>query len=164
MRRQAAALLHELRMAMDRDIEYEIPTPVLDRAEQNLRSLVLRGGGFEFAYGRDLDRAARALNEAADHASDRGPRSGSADPALKKAQAQLGGWALLGIDDDSQAYLQAIREALRFVRDNSKYPRKKTAKPPTPSASNETFAELPLPASAGLPAEALHIIVRSEPN
>ena len=164
MRRQAASLIHELRVAMDTNDEFESPPEKLDQFEHTLTRLSLRGGAFELAYGRDLNRAARALDEAEGHAADRGPRSGSLDPALKKAQAQLGAWGLLGIEDDSRAYLQALRDALRFATDKTQYPRKKSEKPPSPSPSSWYFGEVPLAASAGLPADALHFVVRSEPN
>ena len=164
MRRHAAWLTRALRTSMEKDGEFEYPSSVLDQVEHSLSSLFLRGGGFEIACGRDLDRAARVLNEAADHASDRGPRSGSADPALIKAQGRLGGWALIGIEDDSRAYLQSLREALHFAQDKTPYPRKKGAQPDAPSASKDTFRELPVPASVGLPADALHLLVRTEPN
>ena len=151
---------------MEADDEHDYPKVALDRMEGSLRGLLLRGGAFELAYGQDLDQASRALNEAAAHASDRGPRSGSADPALKKAEAQLGGWAVLGIEDDSRAYLQALREALRYASDKTKYPRKKgaKAKPSPPSPSTYELREIPVPASAGLPADALHFVLRSQPN
>ncbi|HEY0468866.1 MAG TPA: hypothetical protein VGC79_31960, partial [Polyangiaceae bacterium] len=164
MRKHAAWLSRELRKGLEVDDEYEFPATQLDQLEQTLQSLVLRGGAFEVAYGQDLDRAAQLLNEAAERASDRGPRSGSADPALIKAQAGLGGWALLGIEDDSRGYLLALREALGLATDSSKFPRKKGAKPGTPSASTHGLRQLPLPASAGLPADALHVVFRSQPN
>jgi len=164
MRRQAASLIHALRVAMDSNDEFESPPDKLDQFEHTLARLILRGGAFELAYGRDLNQAARALDEAAERAADRGPRSGSLDPALKKAQAQLGAWCLLGIEDDSRAYLQALRDALCFATDKTQAPRKKGAKPSSPSSSSWTFGEVPLAASAGLPAEALHFVGRSEPN
>jgi len=164
MRRLAALWLQALRAATEVDHEYELPAAVLDQLTHTVGSLLLRGGGFELAYGVDLDRAARALSEAAERARDRGPGSGSADPALKKAQAELGGWALLGIEDDSRAYLAALRDALRLAADKTQYPRKKGEKPAAPSSSNYEFRELPLPASAGLPPETLHIVLRSKPN
>ncbi|HET7542312.1 MAG TPA: hypothetical protein VFK05_20730 [Polyangiaceae bacterium] len=163
IRRQAASLMKELRTAMAADDDEELPPIVLDRLERTFSSLILRGGAFELAFGQDLDQAARVLNEAASNAIDRGPRSGSADPALKKARAQLGGWALLGIEDDSRAYLQALREALRLAADKTKYG-KKGAKPKPPSPSSYDFPELPLPPGAGLPADALHFALRSKPN
>ncbi|HEX2672569.1 MAG TPA: hypothetical protein VHM25_16920 [Polyangiaceae bacterium] len=164
MRRQAASLIHTLRVAMDANDEFESPPDRLDQFEHTFARLILRGGAFELAYGRDLNQAARALAEAAEHAADRGPRAGSLDPALKKAQARLGAWGLLGIEDDSRAYLQALRDALRFATDKTQQPRKKNTKPSSPSPSNWTFAELPLAAPAGLPADALHFVARSEPD
>lgn len=164
MRRQGVSLIHEMRAAMEADAELDSPPAKLDEMERTLGRLVLRGGAFEFAYGRDLNQAARALNEAAERASDRGPASGSADPALKKAQAQLGGWGLIGIEDESRGYLQALRDALRFATDKSKNPRKKGAKSSPPSPSNLEFVELPVPASAGLPSDTIHFAVRNEPN
>jgi len=164
MRRLVASGIQTLMAAAAADNEFEVPAAVMDQMGQIMGSLLLRGGAFELAYGQDLDRAERALSEAAEHAADRGPRSGSADPALKKAQAQLGGWAVLGLEDDSHAYLQALREALRLAADKTKYPRKKGAKATPPSPSKHSFRELPLSPAAGLPAAALHLVVRSEPN
>ena len=164
MRRFAESWIQALRAATEVDNEYELPPAVLDRLTHVVDSSLLRGGGFEVAYGVDLDRAARALKEAAERASDRGPRSGSADPALRKAQAELGGWALLGLEDDSQAFLQALREALRIATDKTPYPRKKGAKPRPPSVSSYELGELPLPPSAGLPQEALHVVLHTKPN
>jgi len=164
IRRQAATWIHQLRTLADADDDDELPPAMLDQMEKGVGSLLLRGGAFEFAYGRDLDRAARALNEAAERASDRGPRSGSADPVLKKAQTQLGGWILVGIEDDSSAYLQALRELLHQAADKTKYRKKKAGKPSPPLPSNLDFRELPLPKSAGLPSDTLHLVVRFEPN
>ena len=164
MRRQAASLIHELRVAMDTNGELESPPDQLDQFEHTLARLILRGGAFELAYGRDLNQAARALDEAAEHAADRGPRSGSGDPALKKAQSQLGAWVLLGIEDDSRAYLQALRDALRFATDKTPHPRKKSVKQSAPSPSSWYFQEVPLAASGGLPADTLHFVARFEPN
>jgi len=164
MRKHAVRLTRTLRTSMEKDDEFEYPRAVLDQVERSIQSLLLRGGGFEIAYGQDLDRAAQVLNEAAEHTSARGARSGSADLALSKARGLLGGWALIGIEDDSHAYLQALREALRFAQDKTQYPRKKGAKSGAPSTSTNTFRELPVPASAGLPADALHVLVRSAPN
>jgi hypothetical protein len=169
MRRHAASLMRELRTAMAAEDDDEMPPAIVDRMEKTFTSLILRGGSFELAFGQDLDQAARVLSEAASHVSERGPRSGSADPALKKAQAQLGGWILLGIEDDSRAYLQAVRDGLRFAADKTKYGKKGTKpkskpKPKPPSPSSYEFPELPIPASAGLPSDALHFVVRSKPN
>ncbi|HEY3252889.1 MAG TPA: hypothetical protein VGJ91_03040 [Polyangiaceae bacterium] len=159
-----APWIQALRSASQADNEDELPSALLDRVEHALDSLLLRGGGFELAYGRDLERAAQTLKEAAEHATDRGARSGSADPALKKAQAQLGGWALFGLEDDSRAYLQALRDALSLAADKTKYPRKKAAKAPQPSPTKLEFRQSPLPAAAGLPPDSLHVVVSSEPN
>ncbi|HYP75362.1 MAG TPA: hypothetical protein VER12_05400 [Polyangiaceae bacterium] len=164
MRRQGAALINGLRRAMESDGEYDYPPAVLDQLEHSLEGLFLRGGAFELAYGRDLDRAARALNAAADQAQDRGARSGSADPALKKAQGQLGGWALIGLEDDSRTYLQSLRDSLKFAAQTGKYPRRKGAKPTPPSASSHTFRVLPLPTSAGLPPDSVHVGIRVVPD
>src|SRR6478736_292553 len=164
MRRQGVSLIHEMRVAFDSDDEYENPPAKLDEMERILGRVALRGGAIELAYGRDLNQAARVLNEAAERASQRGPKSGSADPALKKAQAQLGGWGLIGIEDDARGYLQALRDALKLEADKTHYPLKKGAKASAPSATHNYFAQVPVPASAGLPADALHLVIRSEPN
>jgi hypothetical protein len=161
MRRTGATWLHDLLGVIIAESKYSYPSAVVDGWERALRGTLLRGGAFEIAHGGDLDRAARALQDAADHASD---RAGSADPVLKKARAQLGGWTLLGIADDSQAYLQALREVLRVATDGDKYPLKKGATPPTAEQSTHYLSERPLQASSGLPREALHIVLRSEPN
>jgi hypothetical protein len=71
---------------------------------------------------------------------------------------------LLGIEDDSRAYLQSLRDAQRFFTDKTQGPRKKGAKQSAPSPSSWYVGEAPLSASAGLPADALHFVVRSEPN
>lgn len=164
MRKQAASMVHAVRLAMEANGEFESPPDKLEQFEATVASLCFRGGALEFAYGRDLNQAARALNEAAKQALDRGPRAGSAEPALKKAQAQLGAWGLLGIEDDARAYLQALRDALRFAAEKAQPSPKKGAKPSTPSPSKLEFVEVPLPSSSGLPAEALHVVVRSQPN
>lgn len=163
MRRHAVAIVHEMRKSMEAEDEFETPPQKFDQIETSLNHLILRGGAFELAYGRDLNQAARALNDAAEHGAERGPRSGSADPALKKAQAQLGAWGLIGIEDDSRGYMQALRDALALATDKKEYPRKKGTKS-VPSSTSLYFREIPLPASAGLPASALHFSIRSEPN
>ena len=168
MRRLAASWIHDLISAGQTDSEYTFSASMLDQWERALRGTLLRGGAFEIAYGRDLDRAATVLSEAAERARDRGPNAGGADPALKKAQARLGGWVLFGIEDDSQAYLQALRQALLLAADKTKYPRKNGASgPSSPSpagASRYYLTERPLKPESGLPPEALHVVARSEPN
>lgn len=166
LRRAATVLAKQL--LTDIRSDEELPASELARHQESLASLVLRGGAWEIAYGDDFKKDAEALDEAARKLVPSGARSGSADPALKAAQAKLGRWLLVGLQDDHKTYLESIRQVVAISRENKQYPKRvptdPKAKPVPPSPTRLTLALVPAKAVAKLPASTLHVLASIEPN
>ena len=159
MHRVLSALLQQLVKSIETD--YEVSPGYEAQLSELAQALVFRGGGWELGYGQDLEQASRALAEAAEKASAHGPHSGSADPALKRAQGKLGGWALLGLEDDSSSFLDSLRAAVKFGAIDPK--RRKDAPPEQPSESRDHVGLLPIK-DPTLPKGSLHILFEARPN
>ncbi len=159
MRRVGARLFDGFNQIALQEGDEVIPIEILSQIEKVEQGLFLRGGAWQLAYGQDLTRASDALNAAAKATSG---TSKGVDAALTKAEAALGGWALLGLDDDSRGFVDALRSGLGIAR--LSFPHRKGAKPSPPSSTTETFGEIPIKPASHLPSGSLHFMVTSKPN
>jgi hypothetical protein len=75
---------------------------------------------------------------------------------------KLGGWFVLGLEDQAGTLLPALRHAL--LVGSKDWPRRKDAKPDTSSPTAEDIAESPLKSARGLAPGAVHFVRHVRPN
>jgi len=141
----------------------DVVTPAqMSELEQALESTMFRGGAWELAYGQDLTRSAEALDEGAKRLPSGTPKPSKLEPELARVNDQLGGWFLLGLEDDPRVLLDSLRHGLTVG--NKPLKRRKDAPPDVPSPSEGRTREAALKNPGALPPGAVHFVYQSRPN
>jgi hypothetical protein len=143
------------------DADLVVPDKASSEIEQALESLLFRGGAWEFAHGQDLRASGDALDAAKD-LSATSPKSGRVNLELERVNAQLGGWFLIGLEDDPQVLLDSLRRGLKVASQD--FPRRKDAAAEPVSPVVDKTSEVPLKNAAALPKGALHLVLTARPN
>lgn len=125
-----------------------------------VESAFIRAGRWELAYGQDLNASANTIDGAAGKLKDK-PSKASAPADLVRANQQVSGWTVLGLEIGDRDAIAAVRAAIAA---GNKIPSRKDTHADAEDRTNTKDQEKPLKHPEKLPKGAVHLFEQVIPN